>query len=95
MGFTNIDQVNSDPIQAEYYIFPEKEIWDLEDDKVHVNDDGAYIPIEYKDKELKEWLEASTIEDAINYLKRYHDNTSLMHIAQALRYYYDNDAFME
>lgn len=93
--YANIAQVNSDPLKATYYIFPEKEMWNLEESLVYQNEDGCTLPIEYKDENLQAWIEVAMIEDAIEVLKRKNKNPSLSLIAEALQYYNKNDAFME
>lgn len=93
--YSNINQVNIDPFNAQYYIFPQEEIWDMEESQIYDNEDGATLPIEFKDKNLQEWLEVTMIEDVIDFLKQDNKDPSLSLIANSLQYYFENDAFME
>jgi len=89
----NISQLKQDMMMADYYIFPGEELEALNDDEIYENKDGAIIPVVFKDKNLDEFLEIADIESAIEYLKYYHKDPSSAQIAEALKYYYENDAF--
>jgi len=89
----NIEQLQKCVITSDYYIFPEDEIWALDESQVYENEHGDELPVEFKDQNLERWLEVGDIEGVISYLSHYHGTPNLMQIAEALQYYYENDAF--
>ncbi|KQZ44024.1 hypothetical protein [Duganella sp. Root1480D1] len=54
--YTNMQSWLSNPQKADFYYLPWDYMQSLEDDEVYENDDGAELPLDLKDKNLKEWM---------------------------------------
>jgi len=93
--FVNVKQLQQNIMTADYYIFPQDEIWALDESEVYETEQGSELPVKVKEKNLEAWLEVGDVEGVISYLGHYHESPSLTQISKALQYYYENDAFTD
>jgi len=93
--WVNLDQLNQNAIEAEYYLIDDEYLWELDEDEVYENEQGDELPLSLKDKNLKSWLEIPMIEDVISYLKHNTPKPNIELIEKALKYYFENDAFLD
>lgn len=88
---TDIKVWRSNPQKADFYYLPWDYMQSLEDDEVFVNDDGLELPLDLRDKNLKEWMPVNVlahISNSINW-KMEGPQEFIEHV----NYYLEFDAF--
>lgn len=94
--YTNLERFRQDPVNNDFYIIPEEDLWELEGAgqtvKNHRDED---IPAAWPDHKVQAWLEAATVQDVLHVLRRRGSEPDLPLIAKALQFYHEQDAFME
>ncbi|PPA87515.1 hypothetical protein C4A75_02295 [Brevibacillus laterosporus] len=94
--YTNVNAFGRDPLHNDYYIIPEEECWDLEEaGQTMKNHRDEAIPASIADREVQSWLEIATVQDVIDVVRRRGEEPEILLIDKALRYYHEQDAFME
>jgi hypothetical protein len=91
--FTNVNKWNSTPEDCVFYYLPWDYMQTLDDDEVCENDDGAEIPVQLKDENLKEWMLVGSLKQIARSVNQ--KNVELNDFVQRINHYREFDTFKD